>query len=346
MTFQASSNQALVSIIVPVYNAELYLEACLRSILNQSHSQLEIIAVDDGSTDHSGSICDRMAQEDDRLRVIHQSNGGIGKAQNRGLDEARGEYIAFVDNDDILDRHNIEFLLKAIQNSGADMSKARWTQFGASQHASIAELAEVGAPAPRSITLLVQPFQAYQNVFCKSLRKLADLRSKKGEAQYFNEANWCRLYKRKVWKDIRFPEGVYAQDVMIAGQLYERMLWVADIDLPLYYWLQTPGSVTHSNKEPSFYHDNIAAGIANFKLALEHDVRPARSTYTMLDGLRSLRTVSRQTGRDQDLYQSDRRAVRQLLRQLDPATLLSCLGLSILRSAEKRVYDLKIKNMA
>lgn len=142
----------LVSIIVPVYNAEKYLPYCIDSILAQSYQTLEIILVDDGATDKSPQICDSYAALDSRVHVIHQENGGIAKAQNAGLDAAHGEYVAFADNDDILDCHNIEFLLHALLSSGSDMSKARWQQFGISQLDKVKSVAAVGATAPNKVT--------------------------------------------------------------------------------------------------------------------------------------------------------------------------------------------------
>ncbi|MDR3314701.1 MAG: glycosyltransferase, partial [Oscillospiraceae bacterium] len=94
------SNPLLISVIVPVYNVEPYLPKCLDSIVSQTYANLEIILVDDGSTDASGSICDAYAAKDERVRVIHQANGGVAAARNAGLDAAVGEYIQFVDSDD------------------------------------------------------------------------------------------------------------------------------------------------------------------------------------------------------------------------------------------------------
>lgn len=186
----------LISVIVPVYNAEDYLRYCVDSILQQSYTNLEVILVDDGAKDSSPAICDEYATQDSRVTVIHQENGGIAKAQNTGLDAAHGEYIAFSDNDDILDRRNIEYLLHALQNTGADMSKARWRQFGVSQLGEVSKEAETGAQAPGKITVFEHPLAAYQTVFCKSLRLLGSKLGRNTEARYFNEANWCRLYRR------------------------------------------------------------------------------------------------------------------------------------------------------
>lgn len=142
MTLQTTP---LVSIIIPVYNAEKYLRYCVDSILQQSYTNLEVILVDDGAKDSSPSICDDYAQSDSRVTVIHQPNGGIAKAQNTGLDAAHGDYIAFADNDDILDSRNIELLLHALKSTGADMSKGRWRQFGVSQLPTIYNEAAQGA---------------------------------------------------------------------------------------------------------------------------------------------------------------------------------------------------------
>ena len=157
----------LISVIVPVYNAEDYLRYCIDSILQQSYTNLEVILVDDGAKDSSPAICDEYATQDSRVTVIHQENGGIAKAQNTGLDAAHGEYIAFSDNDDILNRRNIEYLLHALQSTGADMSKARWRQFGVSQLGEVSKEAEAGAQAPGKITVFEHPLAAYQTVFCK-----------------------------------------------------------------------------------------------------------------------------------------------------------------------------------
>lgn len=103
---------ALLSVIVPVYKAEAYLYECVQSILNQTHSNLEIILVDDGSPDNSGAMCDRWAAKDSRVRVIHKENGGVSSARNAGLDAASGDYIAFVDSDDWLEPRMYERMLE------------------------------------------------------------------------------------------------------------------------------------------------------------------------------------------------------------------------------------------
>lgn len=102
----------LVSIIVPVYNGEKYIEKCILSIINQSYDNIEIILVDDGSTDSSGEICEQYAKKDYRIKVLHKENGGVSSARNNGLDICTGDYIAFVDSDDWIDRDFIECMIK------------------------------------------------------------------------------------------------------------------------------------------------------------------------------------------------------------------------------------------
>lgn len=100
-----------ISIIVPVYNAESYLKRCLDSIINQTYKNIEIILIDDGSTDKSGMICDEYKSHDDRIIVIHKANSGVSSARNSGLDIAGGEYIAFIDSDDYVPKNYLEMLL-------------------------------------------------------------------------------------------------------------------------------------------------------------------------------------------------------------------------------------------
>lgn len=92
----------LISVIVPVYNVEAYLERCVDSILKQTYKELEIILVDDGATDSSGELCDQLAKKDDRIIVIHKKNGGLSDARNAGIDASRGEYLSFIDSDDFI----------------------------------------------------------------------------------------------------------------------------------------------------------------------------------------------------------------------------------------------------
>ncbi|MFP1691918.1 glycosyltransferase family 2 protein [Gardnerella vaginalis] len=370
----AKNENPLVSIIVPVYNSAKYLSGCVDSILAQTYKNIELILVDDGSKDDSGKICDSYASKDSRVKVIHQQNGGISRAQNAGLDAVSGEFIAFADNDDILDCQNIEILLNAILQSGASMSKAKWQQFGLSSLEQIKKEAGLGArglSADKSqatarlenmpqIKIVKNPLKAYQTVFCKIFRIIGNKLGKNSETRYFNEANWCRLYKREVWEGVRFPEGKFAQDTAMASVLYSRMNYVAHVDEVLYYWLQRADSVTHKMRDAGFYHDHIDAVRANWDLCLEHNVVPARSYYTMVGNLRYERcalksgenTLNGGKNIDAEIqkiyeknYAKDVEFAKSAVKKLTILQRAQCFTMACVRNLEKIIYDYKIKNM-
>lgn len=380
----AKNENPLVSIIVPVYNSAKYLSGCVDSILAQTYKNIELILVDDGSKDNSGKICDSYASKDSRVKVIHQQNGGISRAQNAGLDAASGEFIAFADNDDILDCKNIEILLNAILQSGASMSKAKWRQFGLSSLEQIKKEAGLGADDLRAlgldasdlvadksqetarlekmpqIKIVKNPLKAYQTVFCKIFRIIGNKLGKNSEARYFNEANWCRLYKREIWEGVRFPEGKFAQDTAMASVLYSRMNCVVHVDAVLYYWLQRADSVTHKMRDAGFYHDHIDAVRANWDLCLEHNVVPARSYYTMVGNLKYERcalksgenTLDGGKNSDAELqkiyeknYAKDVKFAKSAVKKLTILQRAQCFTMACVRNLEKIIYDYKIKNM-
>lgn len=118
----------MISVIVPIYNVEEYLSTCIESILNQTYKNLEILLIDDGSTDNSGKICDMYAKRDSRCIVIHQLNKGLSGARNTGLDYATGEYISFVDGDDYIHPQMLEILYEALQKGDYDFSMALYKE--------------------------------------------------------------------------------------------------------------------------------------------------------------------------------------------------------------------------
>lgn len=122
--------KGLVSIIVPVYNVEKYLRACLDSILAQTFSNFELILIDDGSKDRSGAICDEYAVGDSRIKVLHKENGGVSKARNTGLDMAQGEFVTFIDGDDTVDADYIGLMYREMVENGYDVVRLSWERGG------------------------------------------------------------------------------------------------------------------------------------------------------------------------------------------------------------------------
>ena len=116
----------LVSIIVPVYNAQRTLKRCIVSILNQTYPHIELVLINDGSKDKSGIICDEYARKDSRVKVIHKENGGVSSARNLGMDNATGKYFLFVDSDDWISRDAVQIHINAMQCDGVELSATRW----------------------------------------------------------------------------------------------------------------------------------------------------------------------------------------------------------------------------
>lgn len=326
-----------VSVIVPVFNAVTHLEACIASILDQTHKNIEVILVDDGSTDGSGALCDAIGAGDPRVQVVHQQNGGIGAAQNAGLDRATGDFITFCDNDDLMSPRLVERLLEILVDNDADMSCCRWWNVGASAAASLKAVHQDDAPG--RVHVFENAAESYQTVFSVALRRVT-----RSEHRYFSEANWGKLYRAEVFDGVRFPEGRYAQDVAVAMVLYLRMRRVASCSDRLYFWLQRGDSVSHSLRSASYYHDIVRAHAAAFEASIANGILPARANY----GLTALayERHAATSANDMTRYLDDRARVRALRRQLSLSQRILCTGMLALRRAEVLVYNRTIHRRA
>lgn len=328
-------DEAVVSVIVPVYNAIDYLTACIESILAQTHERLQVILIDDGSTDGSGAVCDELAARDARVLTIHQPNGGIGAAQNAGLDAATGSLITFCDNDDLMAPTMIARLVQILEDADADMSCCRWISVGASDAGACLAALESMPPPVGHVEVFADPAAAYQTVFSAFLRRVGGR-----ELRYFSEANWGKLYRAQLFEGIRFPEGRYAQDVAVAMPLYLRMRRVASCSDALYLWLQRGDSVSHSLRATSYYADIVDAHSRAFEAARANGILPARAYFGLGAVRRERRSIA--SGADRAAYERDRRRVRGLTRSLSLADRLRCFALSLLRRAEVVVYDMTV----
>lgn len=188
--------QGLITVIVPVYNVEQYIDKCLRSLLDQTYKEIEIIVVDDGSTDRSGIICDRYSDE---VKVIHKNNGGQGSARNIGLDLATGEFICFVDSDDSVMPDYIEFLYQQLIKKKIDISVCNNRMIGEDGDYLRDRVIGNGYVEMSGI-------QAIQSMWSNGV---------------INIAPWGKLFKRELWKSIRFAE-CFSEDWAIMHLVYER----------------------------------------------------------------------------------------------------------------------------
>ncbi|WP_415127862.1 glycosyltransferase [Microbacterium sp.] len=318
---------------MPVYNAAGFLVATVESILSQTYRNLEVVLVDDGSTDSSAQMCDRLAERDERVRVVHQPNAGIGAAQNAGLDVASGELITFCDNDDLMRPTLVERLVHILVDADADMSCCRWRNIGASTAAT--ELRRHAVDPIGDTLVFDAPARHYQEVFSLAHRRLA-----RRELQYFSEANWGKLYRAALWEGIRFPEGVFAQDVAVAMDLYLRMRTVASCSDVLYYWIQHPQSVSHDARRTAYFHDIVAAHSHAFDLSLAAGITPARA----YGGMMTLDLERRSVGNVDEaaLYRADEDHVAAQMARLSAGQRWRCRLLHTIRRLEVRVYRLTV----
>lgn len=224
---------AEISIIVPVYNCEKYIEKCINSILRQTFSDFELILVDDGSNDSSAKICDDFSQQDSRIIVIHKKNGGAASARNCGLDAACGRFVAFVDGDDMIHPKMMEILHTLIERTGVDISACHY-QFVAPNE---------------TVQMPCYGEEIYKQVSieqCKELISHFDQHCRR-----VSLISPCmRLCKKEVFDSLRFQEGFIEEDSMILPYILERANQIAKVKIPLYYWTENPNSVTRVSFNP------------------------------------------------------------------------------------------------
>ena len=218
------SNQ-LVSVIIPVYNVASYLREALDSVIHQTYTNLEIIIIDDGSTDGSGRICDEYAGKDCRIRLIHQENMGLSAARNAGLDIMTGDVIAFLDSDDAYCPEYIEIMLAAMNRENADIAACRIIVYE-----TVGKMNETG---DGKTSLRIQQGK-YDRI--NALRALADKK--------INQGIWNKIYRKELWKDIRFPEGYVYEDIAVTYQLINLCQKVYILDRPLYMYRRRAGSIS------------------------------------------------------------------------------------------------------
>lgn len=208
----------LISVIIPVYNVKDYLQACIDSVRSQTYTNLEIILVDDGSTDESGAMCDRYATEDGRVRVIHKTNGGQSSARNMGIDAASGKWLTFVDSDDLIAPDMVESLFTAIGDCDIVMcDRQKFTDV---------------------FTMEEKNGEAVQYSNLEFLNKIY-------EAPKFI-AIWGKLYKCELFREFRFREGIIYEDEDALPQLIYAARRITHLQEEKYYYRVRPGSTMHS----------------------------------------------------------------------------------------------------
>lgn len=214
----------LISIIVPVYKVEKYLEKCVKSILSQTYSNFELILVDDGSPDNCPSMCDGFAKMDPRIVVVHKENGGLSDARNAGLDIAKGDYIGFVDSDDYIAANMYEVLLKTTLKNDADLALCNYVRVNENDEEIISDTIQKHAIDRKYnryefIHELIKPYGGYYIVV------------------------WNKLYKRSIFHKLRFPVGKQHEDEYVIHYIIDKCDIIVSVKEDLYYYVQRNGSI-------------------------------------------------------------------------------------------------------
>lgn len=211
--------EPLVSIIVPIYNVEAYLRECLDSVCNQTYRNIEIILVNDGSTDGSEVICEEYLTRDERIILINKDNGGLSSARNAGISVAKGEYIGFIDSDDIVHHMFVETMIHALVESGCRV-------------------------------VVCDYCTEIKNMICMdsdySVLSSAEAISGLLDDYGYRCSAWDKMYRRECFNDLLFPEGKIYEDIKLMYQLFKRTESIAYIKHPLYFYRKRKGSITKS----------------------------------------------------------------------------------------------------
>lgn len=210
----------MISVIVPVYNVEQYLDRCVESIINQTYKNLEIILVDDGSPDNCPAMCDAWAKKDNRIKVIHKANGGLSDARNAGMAIATGELIGFVDSDDWISPDMYQHLHDLMATDNSDIAAC-----------GVEMVWEDGTPScslTKSGCCVLNQEEAMQAII---------------EESWLKQPVWYKLYKTKLIQDIPFPVGQYHEDVFWSYQAVGNAQRVSVSDKVCYYYAQRSGSI-------------------------------------------------------------------------------------------------------
>lgn len=310
----------LISIIIPVYNVEKYINNCMESVCRQTYQNLEIILVDDGAKDSSGNICDEWAKKDSRIVVIHKMNGGLSDARNVGIQAASGKYLMFIDSDDIVSELLVEHLYSGITEADAQISicdpvHLRPDEQPLYQHAK------------------KQKYYNAEDALCEMMYQTSFLFSA-----------WGKLYRAELFNDICFPVGLLFEDVAVMYKLFAKCEKIVYTDAKLYGYLHRENSITTAKFSKR---DCDILGICKKQVAFAENFSPkvykAAMTYQVVGALRVYLNAS-----NSDEFQEEIQFCKKIIRQniknvlfnnrcrakLRIALLLFCINENLMR----RVY--------
>lgn len=238
---------ALVSIIVPVYQVREYINDCVESLIRQTYTNLEILMIDDGSTDGSGEICDTYANKDDRIRVIHQDNQGLSAARNTGLNQVKGDYIVFVDSDDVVRPDYVEKLYSMMHRYQADIAACAYIRVAAKGLGSVDDILD----------------NLPEKAVCMTSEQM--LRQWHGKYKKWETVVWNKMYRRKVlggangMNEIRFPIGRRHEDVLTSHLIVANAERIVLTTRKLYLYRIRSDSITTGRITKEYRKQNLLA---------------------------------------------------------------------------------------
>ncbi len=217
----------LISIIVPIYNVEKQVKKCIESIIRQTYANIEIILVDDGSTDRSGAICDEYAAKDKRIRVIHKKNEGLSDARNSGMEICSGKYVGFIDGDDWIADDMYEFLYNTLVDNSVDISVCGYYMED-----------DEGVYASECADGNLKAYECREAV-CAIVKD-----------EEIHSYAWNKLYKKEMFEGIRYPSKRYVQDIFVLYKVFMNATKIVCSNQPKYYYYQRKNSIqrTRGNK--------------------------------------------------------------------------------------------------
>lgn len=221
-----------VSIIVPAYNVEKYLGKCMESLCGQSYTNIEIILVDDGSSDSTPELCDVWGDKDDRIVVIHQKNGGQCAARNAALEAMSGDYVMYVDSDDYIRHDTVSQMVDFLEESDLDFVRSAYTRVGPNESAELENCVDTGEKLVFNQRGIIENF----------------LLAPYSERKCFTAIMWAALYKASLFKSVRFPEGFIYEEGFVLPDVYLAANSAGYIDRSFYYYRENDDGTMARNK--------------------------------------------------------------------------------------------------
>lgn len=275
-----------ISIIVPIYNIENYIGKNIQSIINQTYTNIEILLVNDGSTDSSFKICQNYAKQDNRIILLDKPNGGLSDARNYGLEKATGEYILFVDGDDYIHHQMVELLYTCLQKSSADIAYCNYLSVYENDSITDAQF----TPDILKSIITYSNSEVFSKLFKRNTNVILTI-------------TWNKLYRKALFNEIRFPVGKIHEDDFTSYKLLDSAAKISYIDAPLYYYLKRRDSITGAGVTQKTFHKVEAyVEITDYCIAGHKEESAAAASLLLLHGV-TIKKYQRKNGCDSFLNQ-------------------------------------------